>query len=149
MRLLTTFFTHLFCKNGETQYSTQIVGQKNVVICSILALQVDWPIGKRLPGFHQSLDFALPCNFLEFWHFKQRISKKFYIFKNNLINAELAKGTTIIRWWIEQPKYSARLLFHSCKVSPLSLSLSEGRKSKHKHWVKQYLHKKIGLFLNL
>jgi hypothetical protein len=46
---------------------------------------------KRLPSLHQSLYFALPCNFLEFWHFKQIISKKFYSFKNNLINAELEK----------------------------------------------------------
>ncbi len=46
---------------------------------------------ERVPGFHQSLYFALPCNFLEFWHFKLINSKKFDIFKNHLINAELEK----------------------------------------------------------
>jgi hypothetical protein len=43
---------------------------------------------KKLLGFNQFLYFAFPCNFLKFQHFKQIISRRFEILKNNLIHAE-------------------------------------------------------------
>jgi len=78
-----------------------------------------------LLGFHQFLNFVFPCNFLKFWHFKQIMSRKLGMLKNNLITTKLENVLWYLITFVCKAYRLTPSLFtyiYTCKLKAIPIS---------------------------